>query len=116
MLSAGGRLRPVSSRTTIVAIVAAFALGWLAATGWAAVSGSDRVSLQGDDGGTVTFVNVDGSKFCFTSERDGQEHCGAAYKASAVDVGQRVEVTVTRVPLRPNVAELYWIVTTPPSR
>ncbi|HYU48758.1 MAG TPA: hypothetical protein VEO91_02360 [Candidatus Limnocylindria bacterium] len=115
MLTALRRLRSTSGRTIIVAI-AAFALGWVAATTWAAATGSERVHLEGDDGGVVTFVNVDGSKFCFTSDRDGQEQCGAAYKAVAVEVGQRVEVTVARVPLRPDVAKLYWIVTLPPPR
>ena len=101
---------------TIFAMVASFALGWAAATAWAMVAGSERVRLQGDDGGVVTFVNVDGSKFCFASDRDGSEQCGAAYSASAVEVGRQVEVTVTRVPIGPDAAKLYWIVTLPPPR
>jgi hypothetical protein len=103
----------MSNRTVLVAIVAAFVVGWAAATGWAALSGSERVRLQGDDEGVVTFVNIDGSKFCFMSERDDREHCGAAYRASPVQPGQRVEVTAARVPLRQDVADVYWIVTTP---
>jgi hypothetical protein len=47
------------------------------------------------------------------SERDDREHCGAAYRASPVQVGQRVEVTAALVPLRQDVADVYWIVTTP---
>jgi hypothetical protein len=109
-------LRPASIATIIVAIVASFATGWVAATAWSTDLGSERVHLKGDDGGVVTFVNVDGSKFCFTSDRDGKEQCGAAYRAAAVEVGQRVEVTVARVPLGADAAKLYWIVTLPPSR
>jgi len=97
-----------------LAIVASFALGWAAARSMA--TGSERLRLQGDDGGVVTFVNVDGSKFCFTSERDGNEQCGAAFRATAVELGQHVEVTVARVPLGPDTAKQYWIVTLPPPR
>jgi hypothetical protein len=104
------------SRPVFVASVVAFLLGWAAATGWAARTGSERISLLGDDQGVVTFVNVDGSKFCFTSDRDDREHCGAAYSAPAVEIGQRVEVTAVRVPLRRDVADVTWIVITPPSR
>src|SRR5436309_4186029 len=110
------RLRTTSVGATIFAMVASIALGWAAATAWAMATGSERVRLQGDDGGVVTFVNVDGSRFCFASDRDGSEHCGAAYSASPVEIGRHVEVTVTRVPLGPDVAKLYWIVTLPPPR
>ena len=116
MIAATGRFRPVPSRPVLVASVVAFVLGWAAATGWAARTGSERLSLQGDDEGVVTFVNVDGSKFCFMSDRDDLEHCGAAYKAPAVRIGQRVEITAARVPLRPDVADVTWIVTMPPSQ
>jgi hypothetical protein len=105
----------MTKRTVVVAIVTAFVVGWAAATGWAALAASERVRLQGDDEGVVTFVNVDGTKFCFTSDRDDREHCGAAYRASPVELGQRVEVTAARVRLRQDVADVYWIVTTPPS-
>ncbi len=104
----------MSGSTIVLAIVAAFALGWAGA--WTVASGSERVRLQGDDGGVVTFVNVDGSSFCFTSDRDGKEQCGAAFPATAVAVGQRVELTVARVPIGQDAAKLYWIVTRPAPR
>jgi hypothetical protein len=100
----------------VVVSVVAFVLGWAAASGWNARSGSERISLRGDDEGVVTFVNVDGSKFCFMSDRDDFEHCGAAYKAPAVAIGQRVEITAVQVPLRRDVADITWIVTVPSSQ
>lgn len=75
MIATTGRVRPALSRPVLVASVVAFVLGWAAATGWTARTGSERISLQGDDEGVVTFVNVDGSKFCFRSDRDDREHC-----------------------------------------
>jgi hypothetical protein len=116
MVSAGRRLRATSAGPIALAIVASFALGWAAATGWGLATGSERVHLEGDDGGVVTFINLDGTKFCFASDRDGGEQCGAAYRASGVEVGQHVEVTVTRLPIGPDAAKLYWIVTVPPPR
>jgi hypothetical protein len=116
MIAATGRFRPVPSRPVVVASVVAFVLGWAAATGWTARTGSERISLRGDDEGVVTFVNVDGSKFCLMSDRDDREHCGAAYRAPAIRIGQRVEITAVRVPLRQDVADVTWIVTMPPSQ
>jgi hypothetical protein len=116
MVAAIRRLRPTSGRSIFLAMIAAFALGWVAADAWRMATGSERVRLQGDDGGVVTFVNVDGSKFCFTSDRDGKEQCGAAFPAAPIEVGQHVEVTVARVPLGPDAAKLYWIVTLPSPR
>jgi hypothetical protein len=116
MLPALRRVRPAFSRTTVAVIVASFVTGWVGATGFGAATASERVHLQGDDRGVVTFVNVDGSKFCFTSDRDGKEQCGAAYRATAVVVGERVEVTVARVPLGPEASKLTWIVTLPSPR
>jgi hypothetical protein len=116
MIAPKGRVRPVLSRPVLVASVVAFVLGWAAATGWTAHTGSERISLRGDDEGVVTFVNVDGSKFCIMSDRDDREHCGAAYTAPAVSIGQRVEISAVRVPLRHDVADVTWIVTMPPSQ
>ena len=95
----------------LVAVVS-FGAGWFAST---ALSGPalTHVALRGDDGGNVTVVNGDGTKFCFTSDLDHQEHCGETLNPPALAVGDRIAVTLVRIPEGPGLAVEEYIVVSP---
>jgi hypothetical protein len=63
----------------IVIVAGAFVLGWAAASVAASIA---PVTLRTGDEftGVITLVNYNGSKFCFTSDGDGKEHCSVSYQ------------------------------------
>lgn len=102
---------PVRLIVISLAIVIAFASGaafalLLSSSPTASVDPALQLS------GVITIVNEDGTSFCFTGDRDQAQHCSEAYLppgSAPLEVGERVEVTVTMVRVGGLVQEIYIV-------
>lgn len=85
----------------VLGVVVAFGIG----AGLSALLGPRAASGMDPDAqieGVVTVTNEDGTSICLTGDQDNEQHCSEVYLPTGsgpLGVGERVVVTVARVPV-----------------